>query len=578
MSALTRRDFVAGSAGAAALAVAGASVAMADEAASAVSDGEVSAASSSQYLTAETVEGKWAFQVPPEPISDDQIANTVENDVIVIGAGTSGLVTAAHLLEQGVGVTVIASSNGPVGRGGSIFAMGSKYMDEMGVSIDVPHAFKKILGYHSCMVDERKWWLHANRSPEAMNWLIDLMTSGSSYGGNDLTVVLENHYEDPEDIISEYWGTHDFIGGPNAPTSTRENPQQDVVNNLYAYCQSLGGDMDHFFVTAQQLVREDGGTGRVDAVIAEEEDGSYTKYVGKKAIVLATGDFGTNKDMIHAYCPQWIWDIDGGVYDGKGHQMALWVGAGWQKSKVCAPMLFSFQFNRITNATKAFTGLLLNKEGERFESEDNVFANGALAYLSQTDHEAYAIWDTAYAANYDFGYDYYGGPSMAGENGEKMIAHWDSLVESSGELISMNGASLSVDIWKCDTIEEAAEKAGLPVDKVVEQVERYNGFCETGVDEDFGKYSGHLHPVSTAPYYICRCTPWLLIIAGGLRTDLQMHILDENNEVIPGLYGVGTIVGDMYQNCYSTFFPGHNLGGNCLTFGYVAAEAIANEE
>ena len=565
-SKIARRDFVKGTAGTAALVAAtaaGASMALADDA--------------TGVMTVEKAEGaKWAFQVPPEPIPDDQIANTVENDVVVIGGGTAGLVAAARLLEQGVGVTLIAQSGIPVGRGGSTFVMGSKLMDEKGVHSDIAKAYKKMMGYHSFLVDQDKWWLHANRSEEAMNWLIDIMTTGSSYGGCDLTPVLEAHYEDPEDIVSEYWGTHDFIGGPNAPTSTRENPQQDVVENLAAYCTSLGGDL-RFAGTGKQLVREDGGKGRVTAVVAEEDDG-YTKFVGTKAVVLATGDFGANDEMVHAYCPEWVWDIKGGVYEGTGHQMGLWVGAAWQKTKMAAPMVFNFQYVKICNQVRAFQGLLVNKEGKRFSNEDNVLSHAALAALGQTDHESFAIWDTEYAKTGPWGEDYYGGPSVAGENGEAMIAAWDDMVEHSGEPIAMNGASLAMDIYKGDSIEELAEKMGLPVDEVMATVERYNGYCETGVDEEFHKMPERLQPVATPPFYMCRCQPWFLIATGGLQTNLDMQVIDTEGQVIPGLYAAGTIVGDMFANCYSTHFPGHNLGGNCLTFGYVAAEAIAANE
>jgi succinate dehydrogenase/fumarate reductase flavoprotein subunit len=453
--------------------------------------------------------------------------------------------------------------------------MGSKLMDEAGVSIDVHAAYKKMFGYHSARVDQKKWWLHANRSREAMDWLIDRMTTAESAGGVNLTPVLEAHFEDAENITSEYWGTHDFIGGPNAPTSTRENPQQDVVENLSAYATSLGGDV-RYSVKAEQLIREQDGTGRVSAVVAQV-DGAYTRFVGTRAVVLATGDFGADRDMVHKYCPDWVWPLTGGVYAGEGHKMALWAGAAWQKNGGAAPMVFNFQYCQITNQVRAFSGLLVNKEGERFEDEDNVVSHGALACMDQTDHESFAIWDTAYAKTGPWGVDYYGGPSVAGEDGSLMIEKWDALVASAGEEINMNGAAFVIECYKGDSIEELAEKMQLPVETVATTVATYNDYCKSGVDEDFHKRPGLLLPVDTPPYYIMRCQPWFLVATGGIRTTTTMQALDADNKVIEGLYCVGTIVGDMYANCYSTHFPGHNLGGACLTFGYVAAEYIASE-
>lgn len=571
--AFSRRSFLGG------MVVAGAAVAGAGLAACTPADsggttgGAATAEGPSGGLTAEITDQKWAFEIAPEPIAESEIAETVEADVVVIGGGTSGLVTAVRLLEQGQSVTLIAASNTPVGRGGSTFAMGSKLMDEAGISMDVHAAYKKMMGYHSHRVDHKKWWIHANRSREAMNWLIDRMTTAESVGGVNLTPVLEAHFEDAEEITSEYWGTHDFIGGPNAPTSTRENPQQDVVDNLATYAANLGGDL-RFSVIAEQLVREQNGTGRVSAVIADE-NGKYVKFVGTKAVVLATGDFGANRDMVHKYCPSWVWPLTGGIYAGDGHKMALWAGAAWQKNGGSAPMVFNFQYCLITNQVRAFSGLVLNKEGERFADEDNVVSHGALACLDQTDHESFAIWDTEYAKTGPWGYDYHGGPRVAGEDGSLMIEKWDGLVASSGEEINMNGAAFIIDCYKSDSIDELAQKMQLPVDKVKESVEKYNSYCGTGIDEDFHKRKGLLLPVAKPPYYIMRCQPWFLVATGGIRTNTHMQALDANNEVVEGLYCVGTIVGDMFANCYSTHFPGHNLGGCCLTFGYVAAEYIS---
>lgn len=495
-------------------------------------------------------------------------------DAVVIGAGTAGLVTAARLLEQGSSVILISSSPCPVGRGGSTFVMGSKLMDEMGVFVDPEKAFKKMMGYHSFLVDQDKWWLHANKSREAMDWLIDLMVDAKPYGGVDLTPVLEDHYEDPEGITSEYWGTHDFIGGPHAPDNTRQNPQQDVVENLAAYCEHLGATI--LYRTKATRLEKD-AEGRVRFVHAQNKSGDELVFEGRKAVVLATGDFGRNKEMVRKYCPQWAHDLEGGVYKGEGHEMALEMGAAWQKTGMSAPMVFNFAYIQICNQVRAFQGLLLNKNGERFSNEDNVVSHAALAGMMQPDHVTYAVWDSAYAQTGPWGHDYLGGPSIAGENGQAMLDKWDSLVASNGKSINMNGTSISVPVVKGNVLRELAERFGLPADGFMKSVERYNAFCETGIDEDFHKREGLLHPVITPPYYVAECRPWFLVATGGLRTDLEMRVLDARDEPLPGLYAVGTLVGDIYANCYSTHFPGHNLGANCLTFGYVAAESIASQ-
>ena len=129
---------------------------------------------------------------------------------------------------------------------------------------------------------------------------------------------------------------------------------------------------------------------------------------------------------------------------------------------------------------------------------------------------------------------------------------------------------------KADTIDGLARKLGLPVAPLKATVERYNGFCKTGIDEDFGKRPGLLIPVERPPFYgeISK-SPWLLSISGGLRTNIKMQVLDKNEQVIRGLYAVGTIVGDMYSNIYTFLEPGHNLGATCVTFGYLVGKDIA---
>ena len=108
---------------------------------------------------------------------------------------------------------------------------------------------------------------------------------------------------------------------------------------------------------------------------------------------------------------------------------------------------------------------------------------------------------------------------------------------------------------------------------------RYNIFCKTGTDEDFLKRKDLLTPVDNLPLYgQSKKSPDLLFVAGCLRTNIKMQVLDKKGEVIPGLYAVGTIVGDMLANYYTFMVPGINLGATCVTFGYPAGKEIISSQ
>lgn len=509
------------------------------------------------------------WKMAPTPVDESQIIETVETDVLIIGAGTSGLVTGLKAREEGAEVIILDKLPMSIGRGGSIFAFNSRFMKENGYELDPGTTYKRMMGYHSYRVDQDKWLLHANRSGEAMDWLEERMTTASTVGGNDLYPILEQWYEDPENINGEYPGTHEFLGGPNGK-NPRDNPQQDVVDNLVAWCVAKGVDI-RYSVFAEQLVKEED---TVVGCVAADDDGRYVKYIGRNGVVLATGDFGTDKEMIKEYCPWALQCGDGGVFDGYGHKMAMWAGAAWQKNEGAAPLLMCFQWINITNQVRSFQGLLVNENGKRYTNEDNVLSHGTAAFLAQPNHRAFAIWDTAYASDADWRVQWAGGPAVF-ETPEDCIAHWDNLV-SAGQIDQNGSGSMDMNMVKCDTLEELVEALGLPVEETLATIERYNGFCDNGVDEDYHKRAGLLHHVKQGPFYGAICTPWQLSMMGGIRCTTEMQAMDADDKVIPGLYVVGNMVGDMYCNIYSTHFPGHNLGAACLTFGWLTGYKLAH--
>jgi succinate dehydrogenase/fumarate reductase flavoprotein subunit len=535
---ITRRTFMKGTAaGAGIIAATGAGLA----------GNGLSSARSAQPKT-------YLFETQPPPIPAGEIKQRISAEIVVIGAGTSGLVCANAAVENGAEVVVIASSSAPVGRGGSNHAFNSRLMRKLGLTSNPAREFRDEMKCHSFMIDQDKWWLWARKSGEAMDWLTDKMEAAGYQS------VIELGNTDPEGIMTMYPGSHSWLGG-NIKTAGRG--QQLVVNVLAKSAQARGVRI-FYSTTAVQLVRENNNTGRVSAVIAKTPDDSYCIYEGTKAVVLATGDF-KDEEMVEKYCPSMLPLVkDGaGIFTGYGHKMGLWVGAAWQKTVPNAPMLMG-GVGPGTQPYRAFTGLVVNKNAVRYGNEDSIVSFAGAAQMQQPDSTIFAIWDSGYArqaAPWTPIGAYYGRPAEVPV--QSIIDGWEDSIKA--------GAMV-----QAQTIDALARKLGLPAAPLKTTIKKYNEFCKTKIDEDYGKRPGLLIPVERPPFFgEMSKSPWLLCILGGLRTNIKMQVLDKSEKVIPGLYAVGTIIGGMYSGIYTFMEPGHNLGANCVTFGYLVGKYIA---
>lgn len=509
----------------------------------------------------------WSFMVPPEPIPADQITETKENDIIVVGAGMSGLTTAVAAAEKGGKVTLFSASSAPISRGGSNYARNSKVMEELKVEPFNPVPFY----YHemraaSFAIDQRKWMRGYNESEEAMNWMIDIASEAG------LSVILER--DNNFDLGPHY--AHAFSTlGDSAMVSTG---QQGAVEALEKKALEYGVEIV-YDMKAEQLIREDGG--RVTGVVASKINGSGEGYVqfNGKYIVLATGDYSLDKEMLACYCPEALDVVGfdqvetdyntsfqmGGIYGGDGQKMGLWIGAAWQRAEA-APM-YQGGWGGGHEPLGFHWGLNVNTRAERYQREDVSAPYTAHHLLSQPDMKAFGIWTKNYPQTiidrgqewFLFGSDYTLPPKTA----EEMIQIWDAGAEEGS-------------YFKADTLEDLAKQLELDPAKLKETVAHYNELVKAGEDTDFYKDPTYLVEIEeTGPYYAAVNTCTFMTIMGGLRTSADMEVCDENDEPIPGLFNVGCMIGDMYANEYNFAIPGNSYGINCLTFGYTLGHRLA---
>ena len=589
-SSMTRRGFVTGAAAVGACVVATSAQAAettpaAKKAVKEMSDTADTSDSTAALNDASVAQHAWSFEIAPEPIEERMIADVVSADVVVVGAGTSGLITAVSAAEAGLDVVVVTASAAPVARGGSNNAINCKAMEQAGVDPIKPFQIQKEIFYAGNQVDERKWYQHFNHSEEAMNWVIDLMEGAGYKVKVEQGTPSEDDYLYHESCSIGWEYGDDMVPDPDIPQGTGMM-QPLLVRELARHLTEDLGCKVFYKTKGEQLVRETdaGKPGRVTAVVCSREDGTYARYEASKEVVLATGDFSANRDMMYRYAPSYApyisddiydgetnYDVSfqyGGLYKGEGHQMGLWVGAAWQKVFPNCVM-GGFYGPGPRNLYSNFLGLLVNRDGERFMNEDCLSPCAGMNNFGQPGKTVFAIWDTAYARQETVSGSWNNDSMHAGDAEEvarEVVASWDKAV-AGGTMV------------KANTLEELIDELGLPKETLA-TVDRYNDLAKAGCDDDFHKPSEHLHPIEEGPFYGQSSGGMLvfLTVLGGLNTDAHMRVCDADDRPIPGLYNVGTMVGDMFATNYTFMTEGANYGANCITFGYLTGKYIAENE
>lgn len=543
----------------------------------------------SEYMTAQKLRSKWDFEIPPEAVPEEDIRDTIIADVIVVGSGTSGLITANSAMDEGLDVVVISASSKPISRGGSNAAAYSKAMKRAGYSKMDPWYLQREILANGNAVDQKKWYKWYNHSEEAFNYVIDFM-EGRGYQ----TAFEQSNHLKPDSLYYSPVISHSWIKDPN---KDHTSGSQELLVVEFANRLIQGGGRIFYRKAGFYFEKTDG---RVAAVIAKDlTEDNYLRFVGRKAIVIAAGDFSADKEMMAKFAPEFLdsvrdtiydgtvnYDIKGGngIYKGDMIKAALWAGAAWQKTVPNCVM-----FNNISNGATVsryqnFQGLLLDIDGERFMNENCSRSFGPISQHLARKGITYAIWDSAWAEHFSW-YDEMM-PDQLKENTKKtaseMVAIWDAKVARTNQSkIKLFEYGKGVSPWyKADTIEELVKLAGLP-QKALESIERYNQMSKEGKDTEYYKDSTYMIPVEKGPFY-CQRADFsrmnLFTVLGGPRTNINMQVCDEDDEPIPGLYVVGCAVGDMFAGRYTFMTQGAVYGACCITFGYLTGKYIARNE
>ena len=340
---------------------------------------------------------------------------------------------------------------------------------------------------------------------------------------------------------------------------------RNIVKNISEKCPNL----ETFFSTPAVKILKDGN--RVTGVIGKNSDGEYIQFNASKAVILSTGDYTNNPAMVDKYCPD-ISDFDKKQRGktGDGHILAIEAGAHMEPLGHTKMM---HDFDSALMFEEPF--LYLNMEGERFTNEytgfvymGNILRNqpSYKGSMLDPDHpEGSKGW---YCMIYDN--DYMSLPKEAFVDGPVPPVVMEKFIP--GAVEDPQGVFKNlIDLHRCDTLEELAKELDIPYDKMKESVDRYNQLCEAGCDTDFGKPAKYMNKIEKAPFWGARKHIRVSAEVSGISVNENGQALNDDGNVIDGLYCVGNLGGGFYGGAD---YPFHQTGlslGKCYTFGMIAA-------
>ncbi len=530
-------------------------------------------------------ENDWLGKEPD--IDEAAITETVDTDILIVGAGNGGIFAAAYAAANGLNFRIIEQNGNVQDTRHWYGAIDSAAAKEAGEKpADRAKLLSEISRYASGKCDQRvvKTWINESAAmhdfmrsilEDKYGWTCDF-TSGAEAAWPAENAEHNTDYLFP---VQE----HNYMASESASGKPRNELMLD-------YIRELGYDVD--FKTSLAKLEKD-ATGRITGIIAQStEDDHFIRYNANKGVLLACGGFPGNPYMMEQLDPLGTSVTTACSYSpadkGYGIRAAVWAGANLDKE--AAPMLFDrgivapgvdggYVASDSAFGGKAFPGpirqynpgtqpfLKVNRNGERFANESSPYNDIVYAAAHQPGRVYAQICDANVLEDAKR-FHTIGCSAQTRNGGEKYFQGKVDEAVAAGTL------------FVCDTIEELADKLGFTgeaKDTFLATVERYNELYDKQNDEDFGKPAYRLSAIRTAPFYGCWLGASLLTTEQGIAINDKGQALDNDNKPMPGLYVTGDMSGSFFANNYPCLMAGVAMG-RTLTYAIKAIKQMGGLE
>lgn len=475
-----------------------------------------------------------------------------EADVIVVGGGVAGLSAAVSAAEEGASVIIVEKNpfvgGNSIRTGGGYAAVDEEIISKHTMNESQMKEIEMLIAKETEDETVKGWQEVVAKDME------EYKANGSTYMYDSVEFCSLQYYfrfgesAKPEllyDMIASSnemrtwlaemgfpWNENsNVIIGDNWPrwfSSSEHKGGEGFIQTLQNEIENKGYNVEIITeLKAEDIIEVDG---KVVGVSGTKTDGTPYVLNANNGVVLATGGFAANKEMLQEYSDgRWsdlssLATTNDPAMVGDGIKMALEVGADLYDMAHLQILPIADPENGDTKSiVGSTTNMYINKEGKRFVDETKDRDTLTNAILTQTDSQYYVISSTENA-----GIDA-NGNNIMGRSAEDLVA--------SGKVL------------KADTLEELAEKMGIDANTFTETVEKFNKAVETGVDEEFGRptFTGDVaNPngtpaILTGPFYACLRTPAAHITKGGLNVNRDTQVLNKDGNPISGLWAAGEV-------------------------------------